>query len=289
METEAAIIPARSQQQAMDWSLVLLSQGIETTIEPAAEDHGWRLLVERPDYPRALQAIRQYRAENRRRPWVQELPWSGLIFDWRSVLWFLLLIGFYALSAFHTAYERAGIMDSHAVRAGEWWRLFTAVMLHANVAHLAANVTTGIILLGLAMGGLGPGLALLAAYLAGAAGNLAGLFLYPEPHRGLGASGMVMGALGLLTAQSLTLWRAGATARQLVVRGLLGGFLLLVLLGLNPDADVIAHVAGFIAGLFLGGVIALLPFAWTQKNWVNRLAELLCGGLVIWTWWLALR
>src|SRR6185436_21179670 len=107
---------------------------------------------------------------------------------------------------------------------------------------------TGLLLFGLAMGALGPGVGLLAALLAGAGGNLAGLLFYPEAHRGLGASGMVMGALGLLTAQSLWLLRTGLPGRQIMARGLLGGFLLLVWFGFSPDpkVDVLAHITGFL-------------------------------------------
>jgi len=44
-ESATARIPVRSRRQAMDWSLVLLSQGIETTILPPGEDGNWSLLV----------------------------------------------------------------------------------------------------------------------------------------------------------------------------------------------------------------------------------------------------
>ena len=292
MEPTAAIIRARSERQAMDWSLVLVSQGIETRIERGEENRGWQLVVDPPDHERALLAIRHYRAENRGRAWLQELPWTGLIFDWRSVAWFVLPVILLVLSETRFPHLRAsGVMDSDAVRSGEWWRLFTAITLHQDLGHLAANVTTGVVLLGLAMGSFGSGFGLLGAYLAGVGGNLAGLFLYAGPHRGLGASGMVMGALGLLTVQSLALLRIGLPPRQLLLRGLLGGLLLLILLGLDPSAntDVIAHVAGFATGGLLGGFLVLLPPALARSAWANQAAELVCGALMVFTWWLALR
>src|SRR6185295_19063615 len=98
MATTIAIISARSERQAMDWSLVLVSQGIENVIEGASEDHGWRLMVAPGDCSRALQALRQYRQENRNRIWVQPLPWTGMIFDWRSVVWFIVLAIVFFLS-----------------------------------------------------------------------------------------------------------------------------------------------------------------------------------------------
>jgi membrane associated rhomboid family serine protease len=290
MESPFAVIPARSQQQAMDWSLVLVSQGIECSIERDPQSDRWQLVVDAPDYSRALQSIRQYRIENYRPFWRQALPGTGLVFDWRSLGWFFLMIVIFALDETRSGYLRlAGQMDSHAVRAGQWWRIFTAITLHADMAHLAANVSSGLLLLGLAMGAFGSGNALLGAYAAGAGGNLAGLLLYGNNHRGLGASGMIMGALGLLTVHSLVGWRAANKPRHLLLRGLIGGVLLLVLFGTNPDSDITAHVAGFLGGCVLGSLLALLPEELVQTAWFNRSAELLCGGLVLVTWWLALR
>ena len=292
MEPPLAVIPARSERQAMDWSLVLVSQGIEAGIECDATTSAWQLTVHWPDYPRALEAIEQYRAENRLALWRHELPGTGLVFDWRGTAWFLLLTILFVMEQTRFGYLReAGLMDPAATRAGEWWRPLTATMLHADWLHLAHNVASGILLLGLAMGAFGPGLALLAAILAGAAGNLAGLAFHAEPHRSLGASGMVMGALGLLTAQSFWLVRAGLPGRQLMARGLLGGFLLLIWFGLSPDpkVDVLAHVAGFAAGVVFGGVLVLLPSSVGQNARINALAELLCGGLVVLVWWRALH
>lgn len=289
---QPAIIPTHTERQALDWSLVLASQGIEASIERHPEGGGCLLVVSGAEQGRAVQAIRQYVAENRARRWQRELPWNGLIYDWRNVAWFVLLIALFLLVDLRApGLREAGIMDDLAVRRGEWWRLFTATMLHADVGHLAANVATGLILVGLAMGSFGPGVGLLTAYLAGAGGNVAGLLLYPQAHRSLGASGMVMGALGLLTAQALARWSKGMDARQLAMRGGAAGMLLLVLLGLNPEArtDVIGHVGGFATGLLLGLGLSWLPARWVQSPWIQRTATLSCLALTLFTWRLALR
>jgi len=185
----------------------------------------------------------------------------------------------------------AGLMDSRAVHAGQWWRPVTAVMLHADLPHLAANVTTGLLFLGLAMGTFGPGMGLLTSFLAGVAGNVIGLWIYPDTHRGLGASGMIMGALGLLASQWLTLLRHGLTARELAVRGVLSGGLLLVLLGFSPAArvDVLAHVAGFGTGLALGAVLAFCPSRLLHHPGLDRSALLVGAGLTATCWFFALR
>jgi membrane associated rhomboid family serine protease len=274
----------------MDWSLVLASQGIEATILGASEEHGWILVVPDSQYPVALRAIRLYRMENQRSRWQHALPGTGLVHDARALQWCLIWIVFFAME--HTGWphlHEAGLMDSQAVASGQWWRLFTAVTLHADLAHLMANATIGFLLLGLAMAIYGFGWAFLAAYLAGAGGNVAGWLLSGDiPHRSLGASGMVMGALGLLAVQSIVALRSDPDRKRLVIRGLLGGLLLLVLLGFDPKSDVTAHTGGFFCGILLGWPLRHLPLSLQQEPLPNRLAELAGVGLMILTWWLAL-
>jgi rhomboid protease GluP len=291
MQAGPAAITVHSERQALDWSLVLVSQGIHPTIERDPETNEWRLVVDAADFQPAVHALRQYKLENRRQAWCQELPGTGLIFDWRCTIVLLLLVFLYAFEATGRGdLQSAGIMDSRAVHSGQWWRLFTAVMLHGSLAHLVANVTTGLVLLGLAMGAFGPGVGLLASFLAGVGGNLAGLLFHAENHRGLGASGMVMGALGLLAAQSLISLRHGTTPAQLAVRGIISGGLLLVLLGFSPErnTDVLAHVAGFVSGLALGAALALGPRSFPRNPWANRLAAGVWLGLVAGAWSCAL-
>src|SRR4051794_12798011 len=143
-------ISARTRRQAMDWGLVLMSQGIESTIERPEEDSGWWLLVSESEYERAVQTIQQYRHENRGWPWQQELHGAPLRFDWLALGW-VVLAGFFFLLGEHVDLVSNGAMDAQAVSVGQWWRLFTAVWLHADIAHLAGNAALGVVLLGLAM------------------------------------------------------------------------------------------------------------------------------------------
>lgn len=290
--TTEAVIGVRSQRRALEWSLVLASQGIETSIGAPDETRGWHLLVAAQDHARALEILREYRLENRPHRWVHRVPGTGLVFDGSSLAWVITLAVFYWLDAERSGQLRLqGMMDSEAVRAGAWWRLFTAILLHGDLGHLAANLTTGFLLIGLAMGTLGVGLGLLGSFLAGAGGNLVGLLVYSGSHRSLGASGMVLGALGLLTAQPILLGRASGTRRQVILRSLWGGLLLLVLLGFSPhpETDVIAHVGGFAWGLGLGMLFLAVPERLRQSRWTHTAAVLLCLALVLYPWWKALR
>ena len=100
---------------------------------------------------------------------------------------------------------------------------------------------------------------------------------------------MVMGALGLLTSQSFATLRDGGGLKEFLRRGVLGGVLLLILLGLNPQSDVVAHVGGFFGGAVLGVVLLMLPTRLLHSPWLNRGAELVSAGLIILCWWRALR
>jgi len=281
----AASIPARSHHEAMEWSLVLVSQGIEPIIDRTEDDGGWQLVVATDEYDQAVAAIGQYRLENRGWPWRQRVSIPGYFFDWGSLAWVLLISLFFWLDSGRDLRE-AGLMDTALAAKGEWWRLFTAVWLHADISHLATNATIGFLLLGLAMGRFGTGLGLAAACLAGAAGNLCPWIIGLGGHRSLGASGMVMGALGLLAAQSLALGRHAPAAFR--SGSVLGGAMLFVLLGLNPGSDVLAHLGGFVAGLLFGIVLVRFPAAPSQHT-ANLLGGLGFTLLVVVPWWLALR
>ena len=280
-------IPARSRRQTMDWSLVLASQGIEHVIDHS-EATGWALIIAGRDHEPALAHIHQYRLENRHWRWRQPLFRPGLFFDCRSAAPVVLMIGFFWWSEWRTDLRSLGMVDGVALGRGEWWRLFTATWLHADLAHLAMNSVFGLVLLGLVMGRYGAGTGLLSAYLAGATGNVATWLANGETHRGLGASGVVMGALGLVTCQSFVRPNSkNPNAFKRFSGPIMGGLLLFVFLGLNPETDVVAHLGGFAAGILFGWLLALAPPI-THGHRFNLAAGISFAALVILPWLLAL-
>jgi membrane associated rhomboid family serine protease len=268
----------------MDWSLMLLSQDIPSTIDHS-EELGWGLIVAAPDVDRALAQIRQYRLENARWPWRQEIR-DQVLFDWGCLGWVFLVCLVYWLDINRADLRGIGLMDSAAVNRGEWWRLFTAVFLHADVGHLAANAGFGLILVGLAMGVYGTGIGLLSAFLAGVGGNVVTWVIDPI-HRSLGASGMVMGALGLVAAQAFSTSRETPRALKPMLAGIGGGVMLFLLLGSSPGSDLVAHAGGFVTGLLLGGLLRLAPRL-ADNIAVNLVAGALFSVLALLAWWLAL-
>lgn len=254
-----SIIPTRSREQAYEWSLVLLSQGIESLADSTPET-GWHIELPPEDFGRALRILRQYKLENRLRRIVQPSG-TKLRFDWSNTWFFVLLLVVFALSEMPGSTLREwGRMDRARFLAGEWWRPLTAVSLHHDLPHLLSNVGIGMFFLGLAGGVFGAARAILISLFSGIAANIAGCLFHPGGYLGLGASGVVMGALGLLTCDSILHRESTDTNLQRVSRGLAAGVLLLVLLGFDPHptTDVLAHVIGFAFGLILGITTTLL-------------------------------
>lgn len=137
------------------------------------------------------------------------------------------------------------------------------------------------------MGRFGSGLALLGAYLAGAIANGVECLLINESRHSLGASGMVMGSLGILATQSLHLWRFNPYGRRYLLTSVVAGLMLFVLFGLAPETDVIAHLGGFVSGLALGGLLSFSRNA-AHKQPLSIAAGVLFIALVVIPWWKAL-
>lgn len=278
-------VPASSRQQAMDWSLVLASQGIPHLIASPRENDTWSLVVTAEDLQRAQAVIQTYEAENIRRPWQQSYLEGRAVVDWGALAWGVLLVAVHALASGDPTIKDAGIMHGMAVSGGEWWRLITATQLHSDGAHLLSNLSIGVLLLALVMGRWGTATGLLAALLAGVGGNLGNWLLQPANYS-LGASGVVMGCLGLL---ALAPGHHAPTARhpwRNVFASIAAAVLLFVLLGLDPRSDVMAHAGGFVTGLMLAALLRVVP-GLSRSTRAEAIAALLVAVLVLVPWKMA--
>jgi membrane associated rhomboid family serine protease len=281
-------IPCVHQREAQEHSFVLETQGI--TALPREQDGAWGLWLRSEDHGRALSVLAAYRAENARRPWERELPRVGWIFHLGAFLWAAWLIAVFTVSSQpHDLARVAGSLDASRVLQGEWWRLFTAMSLHADLKHLAANLTTGLVVFGLVMARFGAGLGLLGGLLAGLTGNLFTMAWHGELHRNVGASGMIMGAVGLLAVDSWVIWRQGHVPWRRVLAAFGAGCGLFLLWGLDPESDVAAHAGGFFGGIGWGfGIGWMAPDHETRLR-ASPLAGLACVLAVLLTWGLAMR
>jgi len=280
---------ARRRRECEEQGLVLEALGIPWLM---ADGPGGTtlLMVQSADEARARAELRQYLAENRQRPSLPALTLQGEGSP-GVVAYVLLLVAAFltqARFAWGVDWLSAGTLDGGAVRSGEWWRLVTALTLHADAGHLVANLLFGAFF-GLFAGQyLGSGVAWATILLAAGAGNALDLWLLPSSHRAIGASTAVFAALGLVAA---LMWRAESRRTTGWARRyapLIGASVLLAYIGTgDARTDAVAHLTGFVMGIFAGAAFDLTRPGWLRAPAVQRAAGLGALALVAACWWLA--
>jgi rhomboid protease GluP len=278
---EVAVYRSAGRRACEERLLVLTALGIEGLI--VHEPDGFVLLVGAADAPGALRQLQQYEKENRPAPPEPPAPepqphaWVGCL---AYVLVLLAVAGAVSSGAVRLDAFEQGELDAARVQAGEWWRAWTALTLHLDGPHLAANLLAGVWFGYLAARQLGAGTAwLLTVTGAGLANLLEGLLAPPE-HRAVGASTAVFAALGAMAAYS---WRERLALPQRWARRwgpLVAGVILLGWTGAGApgsDVDVVAHVSGFAVGALLGATAALPRI----QARLRRLPQWLTGAAAI--------
>jgi len=287
---EAGVYPTSAA--GFDHGLVVLAMGRPYWL--VSSGAGFRLLVEPP----AIEAAREQLACFDREsigwpppPVMPEAPARKTEF-FTPLLWALTVLAvFCGQIEWPGAWETAGALDTQAVFAhGEWWRLGTALFLHADLGHLASNVLSGIFVFSAVLSTIGRRRGWLLLGVASIAGNFAVAALnYARSYHSLGASTAIFAGLGLLTGRAIRgvrrarhppaltphLKPTGGTPAprgmgvspmsdgygvradphrwRAVFVPLAAGLTLLGLFGAGDlHIDVGAHVAGFAAGLVLG-------------------------------------
>ncbi len=272
-------------------SLVLTAMGIEHSVERIW--WSWCVLVPDDEAQTATEQLELYERENR------VLARARKVSPVRSgaklgvLVWSAVLLSVYVLQSRHGFgfdWGSVGRVDSAAVRAGEWWRVVTALTLHADIGHLIGNLVFGGFFGALLARQVGGGIAWFAILVSGTAGNALNVALQRE-HFAIGASTAVFGALGLLAAW---LWLAGPLTQDNWGRRwapVVGGLWLLTWLGTgDANTDIVAHLTGFVAGFALGALLTRLPAATEPHPALQWLTGLTALATVVGAWaWALVR
>jgi membrane associated rhomboid family serine protease len=283
---------ARRRKRVDEWALVLAAEGLATRVWRGPS--GFVLGVAPEDAERALAALEAYERENPAPPSSAEgsepsagpAPLRVAIGVSGALLVFFALTGPRHPASFWFA---QGSAHAERILAGETWRAVTALSLHADLGHVAANAIIGALFLTAVCRTLGPGLGCALVLLAGATGNLANAFLRGPFHDSVGASTAVFGAVGLLGGLGVgRRHRGGLRGRRawVSVAAALG---LLAMLGTSGErVDLWAHFFG----LALGGLLGI-PIGFAARCRPAAGLQWLLGGAALATllacWALALR
>lgn len=245
--------------KAFELALVLLARGVMHEVVNARP--GWLLSVPQDQAARAVREIEEYERENFAEPdFIQTRGPVQWAYGLPSVLLLLLFVLFStphpSLKLYPFDFFSMGQADAAAIMSGEWHRTLTALTLHADPAHVVANVAAGFIFSALAATHFGPGLAWLLIIAAGGLGNLVNAWAYEAGHVSVGFSTAVFGAAGLLAAIRLVDGAVGRISVRLIP--LAAGLGLLSMLGSGGErTDLGAHLFGFLCGFALGSLFDL--------------------------------
>lgn len=260
---------------------------------------GWQLRVPANTLAAAIRELRQYEEENR--GWPPPQPECGALIDNRATtIWALIAIGvFYNLTLHNidlaghhpVAWKELGNAHAGKIMAGQWWRLVTALTLHADWQHLLGNLMIGGVFISRLCRDLRSGPAWLLLLAAGTFGNLINASLQNPAHRAVGASTAIFGAVGLLAAISMVRYRHNLRSRRRWTLPIAAALGLLAMLGAGGEnTDLGAHLFGFLFGLPLGiGAELTIERYGRPGKKVNVLMVLSVIVLITGSWWLALR
>ncbi len=282
--------PQGSRRQ---WSLVLSARRIPNRLQRSAA--GWHLYVPPAHLTEAQKEIALFENENRGWPPPDEPPpLEDNTLVTLSVLGVLAIfynLTLMSLSGFgHPVIEwiALGNADAEKILHGEWWRIITALTLHADGLHLLGNIGIGSFFLVSLCRQLGSGLGWSLLLLSGTLGNLANAWIYHSAHRSVGASTAIFGAVGLLAG--IRVLQGGRPLKGKWVWPLAAALALLALLGSGDEhTDLGAHLFGFLAGI-VPGLFAgwLLGRHGRPGPRVNALLALLALATVLAAWGFAL-
>ena len=294
------------KKQLRQWLLVLEAKKIPFL--SCRMDGQLRLYVPALYSAMAVMEINEYSLEGTRqasflpsRPW-----WFGAVcLTFCLLVWHLLrfdLLPFFSLPvppfpSQPTEWPAAFGLDVHRTMVrGEWWRLITALTLHADGRHLLSNLLMGGAFFALLAGRIGFRRSFFLTMFGGAMGNAVSLFFKASAVVSIGFSTSCFALLGILgsyvfcdTAQvrlrhkEVELLHAPRWFTPLAA-----GLALLAFLGGagQPNTDFAAHASGAGVGFVLGGLAwygeqLTLGKVKLAKNLATILFLTACGALVL--------
>ncbi len=253
-EEQRTVYRTSEEQLALSCSLVLSATGINHFVTPSAG--ALQLSVAETDAAEAERQIQAYLQENQNWPPRPIAPDK----DFRPLLQppTLLLVGAMALLYTVTGpwsadslWFASGAGDADAIlHKGEWFRLITALTLHADTVHLLGNCAFGGFLFHFFCKLTGNGLGLFSMLLTATLGNFINVFLHNGQHLFVGFSTAVFAIIGMLAMLSrYNRIRTG----YLTIMPIMAGAAFLAMLGSSGErTDLGAHFFGLCSG-FVGG------------------------------------
>jgi len=287
-------LPA-SKQQAEQWALVLRAANIPSVIE--FEKRSWVIKVSPLHEQRALQEIAAFMEENSDWPPFRpqkKIPIPVLTkYQPPTILMMGALVIFFVItgpwSDGSVWFSEGAVSGKQILDNGQWYRLVTALTLHADVVHLFGNILIGGVMVHFLCRLFGNGLGWLLILASGTLGNLMNILLHGSSHNSVGFSTAVFGTIGILSGYQAAS-KKSATIKDILLPLAAGAGLLAFLGAGGPRTDLGAHFFGLLAGAVLGGLLVFLPSQQILIQKTSLQANLFIASLVSvgLSWWFAM-
>ena len=185
-----------------------------------------------------------------------------------GVFSFLMLLAVFLFSG--RALEASGIL---VFDKGEWWRVFTTSLMHADIMHLGHNALFFMIFAVLLKTYFGWFMFPVMSFLMGGLINLLTLSVYPKEVTLVGISGVIYFMASFWMTNYVMIERKMKFGRRLIIAtGISLALFCPDLMNLDPKVSYLAHALGFALGI----PSALAWFFWNknevraQEVWVKK-------------------
>ncbi len=246
------------RKKALEWSLVLLSMKIPHRLR--TEDGRSLIDVDEEFMEEAASQIRLYEEENAEEKKKDESPAAKYPSPILPVLAVFTALFIFQTILYQTQnydlWLKLGNSSNLEIKNGEFWRVFTAMTLHADLAHFLSNAFMGGVVFYSLFSIYGSGIGLFLAVISGAAGNSAAAMFIPVEYHSIGASGAVFGAFGILAIDRMI--RPRGRLKRPDWKPVIAALAFLGLFGTSGGSDIIGHLMSLLSGLLIGLVSAVL-------------------------------
>ena len=286
-EYSETVLTTSREQEAVSCSLVLSAVGISHRLSQTPENLFLQVTAE--NLHAARFQIQAYKSENRN--WPPKPVTSTNNFTPLLQPPTLLLIGCLALLysvtgpwSANSFWFSQGAGDADAIlQKGEYYRLITALTLHADTVHLLGNCLFGGFLFHFFCRLTGNGLGLFAVLFTSTLANYLNVVLHGSHHLFVGFSTAVFAIIGMLAMVSRK-YRTGK--RYLHILPFMAGAALLAMIGSSGErTDLGAHLFGLLCGLISGWILGRPPLMNLRESILFQSILFCSSATIIFTAW----
>lgn len=285
--SDKIILETNSQEYLSSCSLVLSAVNITHTISTL---NGKSIILVPPEKEtEARYQLETYVTENKNWPPEREFTeQNNSTIQPPTLLVIGALILFYTVTGPSSEYSewfQYGAGDATAIlRDGEYYRLITALTLHADITHLLGNCFLGGFLIHFFCRTVGPGLGLFTILVSAILGNLINVKLHVDNHHFIGFSTAVFATIGMLAMINYHANKKFAGYHLLVP--FMAGAALLAMTGSSGErTDLGAHLFGLFSGFLMGRLLVVRTMRNLRSSFSLQVFLFLFTALIIWTSW----